>query len=155
MRLYQSIQITSLWLYFHFCTLVTSESPRHHEHSGWRLCYHARCGWGSRPDPASEAPDADWNTRALQQLEPRVHHSPLCWKGTCQNSFSERKEFNFEMIVGKVWLLCIYVMQHFFKNHTSNTFPSSWHVLYGGKWLESGLSRESDMPPKAILICKQ
>lgn len=61
--------------------LVPSEPSWDHEHPGWCVCHHARRGWGSRSDTAPETPDADWKPRALQQLEPRLHYSPLCWEG--------------------------------------------------------------------------
>lgn len=67
-----------------FAFLVPTEPSWHHEHPGRCVCHHACRGWGGRSDAAPETPDANWQPRALQQLEPRLHHSPLCWEGVVQ-----------------------------------------------------------------------
>lgn len=57
------------------------EPSGHHEHPGRRVRHDARCGRGRRPDHAAEAPRSQQLTRALQQLEPGLHHPPLRWQG--------------------------------------------------------------------------
>lgn len=67
------------------------EPPRDYEHSGWCVCHHARRGRRGWPDSAAETPDADWDSRTFQQLEPGLHHPSLCWKGNVEN---------------RLWILC-------------------------------------------------
>lgn len=43
--------------------------------------HHARSGRGRRPDHAAEAAGGQQLTRALQQLEPGLHHPPLRRQG--------------------------------------------------------------------------
>lgn len=57
------------------------ESSGHYEHPGRCVRHHARRGRGGRPDHAAEAARPDQHTRALQQLESRLHHPPLRRQG--------------------------------------------------------------------------
>lgn len=74
-----------------FGLLVPSEPSWDHEHPGWRVCHYARSGWGSGSDTAAETPDADRESWALQQLEPRLHYSPLRWEGMARDQGSTGK----------------------------------------------------------------
>lgn len=60
---------------------MTAEPPRHHECPGRRVCHHARHRRWRRPDAAAEVAGGRGYPRALQQLECRFRHPPLCWQG--------------------------------------------------------------------------
>lgn len=86
--------VSQWWYECESIFLAIPESSWHHEHPGWCVRHHARSGWGSRPDHAAEAPSPDQLPRTLQQLEPGLHHPPLCWQGQ-----PERTRLKFGLII--------------------------------------------------------
>lgn len=77
------------WAFFFSLTLLFSsnalESPWNYEHFRWRMCHNACSGRRGWPNTATKTPDADWDSWTFQQLEPRIYHSSLCWKGSMEN----------------------------------------------------------------------
>lgn len=102
--------------------MVPPEPSWDHEHPGRRVCHDARSGGGGGPDPAAETSDADWESRALQQLEPRLHYSPLCWEGMSREQGSHGKG---EVTLSNTYLnvLSLWVCNLFSHEPTDNNIP--------------------------------